>query len=182
MDSSRKPEKLNPRRHANIFSQLLFVWAIPLLYKGSKQGLNTDDLTQCLPQDCSEDLGDRLENKWYSEVERAHRKGRRPLLRNAILRTFWLPAVVDGIISLIYIIIKSLIPAVLAQLLMQFQKQNAPTSVRMTNVTTGTEDVIANATSRTVRSIEAATMKNMSLLSLVTDIGVGAGSGGGKCL
>ncbi|XP_036327746.1 multidrug resistance-associated protein 4-like isoform X1 [Rhagoletis pomonella] len=178
MDSSRKPEKLNPRRHANIFSQLLFVWAIPLLYKGSKQGLNTDDLTQCLPQDCSEDLGDRLENKWYSEVERAHRKGRRPLLRNAILRTFWLPAIVDGIISLIYIIIKSLIPAVLAQLLMQFQKQNAPTSVRMTNVTTGTEDVIANATSRTVRSIEAAAMKNMSLLSLVTDIGVGAGSGG----
>ncbi|XP_017485264.1 PREDICTED: multidrug resistance-associated protein 4-like [Rhagoletis zephyria] len=179
MDSSRKPEKLNPRRHANIFSQLLFAWAIPLLYKGSKQGLNTDDLTMCLPQDCSEDLGDRLENNWYNEVERAHRKGRKPLLRNAILRTFWLPAVVDGIISLIYIIIASLIPAVLAQLLIQFQKQNASTSILTPNGTTDTEDVIANATSRAAPSIESAAIKNTtSLLTLVTDIGVSAGSGG----
>lgn len=175
MDSSRKPEKTNPRRHANILSQLLFVWAIPLLYKGSKHGLNTDDLTTCLPQDYSEDLGDRLEHKWYSELERAHRKGRKPLLRNAILRTFWLPAVIDGAISLIYIVIKSLIPAVLAQLLMQFQKSVRPTSIRMTNATAA--DAIVNATSRAARSIDSV-MKNMSLLSLVTDIGMGAGSGG----
>ncbi|XP_004519652.1 multidrug resistance-associated protein 4 [Ceratitis capitata] len=176
MDSTRKPEKINPRRHANILSQLLFVWAIPLLFKGSKRGLNTDDLTKCMPKDCSEDLGDSLEEKWYAEVERAHRKGRKPLLRNAILRTFWIPAVLDGIISLIYIVIKSLIPAVLAQLLMQFQKQVAPASIRMSDV--NTTDELVNATKRAVRSIDSA-MKSMSLLSLAADVGgAGAGVGG----
>lgn len=61
MDSSRKPEKNNPRRYANLLSQVLFVWAMPMLYRGSKYGLNTEDLTKCLPADCSQDLGDKLE-------------------------------------------------------------------------------------------------------------------------
>ncbi|XP_049304937.1 ATP-binding cassette sub-family C member 4 isoform X3 [Bactrocera dorsalis] len=163
MDSSRKPERINPRRHANILSQILFVWAMPLLFKGAKNGLNTDDLTKCMPKDSSEDLGDRLEEKWYAEVERARRKGRKPLLRNAILRTFWVSAVVDGIISLIYMVIKSLIPAVLAQLLMQFQKQVSLSSNRSANITTTATEIV-NATSRAIRSIDAA-VKNMSLLS-----------------
>ncbi|XP_049304933.1 ATP-binding cassette sub-family C member 4 isoform X1 [Bactrocera dorsalis] len=167
MDSSRKPERINPRRHANILSQILFVWAMPLLFKGAKNGLNTDDLTKCMPKDSSEDLGDRLEEKWYAEVERARRKGRKPLLRNAILRTFWVSAVVDGIISLIYMVIKSLIPAVLAQLLMQFQKQVSLSSNRSANTTTTATDIV-NATSRAIRSIDAA-VKNMSLLS--ADVG-----------
>ncbi|XP_054082256.1 ATP-binding cassette sub-family C member 4 [Zeugodacus cucurbitae] len=178
MDSSRKPEKINPRRHANILSQLLFIWAIPLLFKGTKNGLTTDDVTKCMPKDCSEDLGDRLEEKWYAEVERARRKGRKPLLRNAILRTFWVSAVVDGAISFIYMVIKSLIPAVLAQLLMQFQKQVSPPSDRLANATTITDNIV-NATSRAVRSIDSA-MKSMSLSSLVADVGgVAAGNGGG---
>lgn len=61
MDSSQKPQKENPRKHANILSQLIFGWSMPLLYKGSRQGLTTDDLTKCLPEDCSEELGDELE-------------------------------------------------------------------------------------------------------------------------
>ncbi|KAI8129034.1 putative multidrug resistance-associated protein lethal(2)03659 [Lucilia cuprina] len=122
MDSSQKPQKENPRRYANILSQLIFGWSIPLLYKGSRKGLNTEDLTKCLPEDYSEELGDELERHWYKEVENARSKNRQPLLRNAILKTFWRSAIVDGLISLIYIVIKSLIPAVLAQLLLQFQK------------------------------------------------------------
>ncbi|XP_050316874.1 ATP-binding cassette sub-family C member 4 [Bactrocera neohumeralis] len=173
MDSSRKPEKINPRRHANILSQLLFVWAMPLLFKGAKNGLNTDDLTKCMPKDSSEDLGDRLEEKWYAEVERARRKGRKPLLRNAILRTFWVSAVVDGAISLIYMVIKSLIPAVLAQLLMQFQKQVSLSSNRSANTTTTATEIV-NATSRAIRSIDAS-VKNISLLSA----DVAAGNAGG---
>nr|XP_014085546.1 multidrug resistance-associated protein 4 [Bactrocera oleae]XP_014085548.1 multidrug resistance-associated protein 4 [Bactrocera oleae]XP_036229160.1 multidrug resistance-associated protein 4 [Bactrocera oleae]XP_036229161.1 multidrug resistance-associated protein 4 [Bactrocera oleae] len=175
MDSSRKPERINPRRHANILSQILFVWAIPLLFKGAKNGLNTDDLTKCMPEDCSEDLGDRLEEKWYAEVERARRKGRKPLLRNAILRTFWVSAVVDGAISFIYMVIKSLIPAVLAQLLMQFQKQVSVSSIRLANATTTTADIV-NARSRAVRSIDTAVNKLWFLLSLAADVGGGASS------
>jgi len=61
MDSSAKPKRKNPRQDANIISQLIFAWAIPLLYRGSRRGLNTDDLTECLKNDRSEQLGDRLE-------------------------------------------------------------------------------------------------------------------------
>lgn len=61
MDSSRKPKRENPREGANPLSQLFFLWIIPLFWKGSRTGLNTDDLTQCLKKDGSEMLGDELE-------------------------------------------------------------------------------------------------------------------------
>lgn len=61
MDYSKKPEQNNPRKEASGLSQLLFFWAVPLLYKGSKYGLNTNDLTKCLKKDKAENLADRLE-------------------------------------------------------------------------------------------------------------------------
>lgn len=61
MDSSRKPERPNPRKGANPLSQLFFLWTLPLFWKGSRKGLNTDDLTQCLKKDESELLGDELQ-------------------------------------------------------------------------------------------------------------------------
>ncbi|EDW66850.1 ATP-binding cassette sub-family C member 4 [Drosophila virilis] len=125
MDSSAKPERKNPRQGANFLSQLLFVWAVPLLYRGSRQGLNTDDLTECLKEDHSEQLGDRLEDEWYKELEHAHRKSKKPRLRNALFRCFLGPTIVNGIICLVYIVIKTLIPAILAQLLLQFQHQSS---------------------------------------------------------
>ncbi|XP_017091987.2 ATP-binding cassette sub-family C member 4 [Drosophila bipectinata] len=126
MDSSSKPQRKNPRQRANIISQLIFAWAVPLLYRGSRQGLNTDDLTECLKEDRSEQLGDRLEKEWFNELERSHRKKQKPRLRNALFRCFLGPTIVNGLICLIYIVIKTLIPAVLAQLLIQFQKNPAP--------------------------------------------------------
>jgi ATP-binding cassette, subfamily C (CFTR/MRP), member 4 len=61
MDSSKKPEQPNPRQNANPLSQLLFGWIIPLLFKGTRKGLHTDDLTKNLEKDNSELLGDKLE-------------------------------------------------------------------------------------------------------------------------
>ena len=55
------PTKPNPRHKANIFSQLIFAWIIPLLYKGSIQGLKEDDLPKCLDDEESKVLGDKLE-------------------------------------------------------------------------------------------------------------------------
>lgn len=70
---------------------------------------------------------------------------------------------------------RSLIPAVLAQLLMQFQKQVSVSSIRLANATTTTADIV-NARSRAVRSIDTAVNKLWFLLSLAADVG-----GGGKC-
>jgi len=61
MDSTKKPQRSNYRQGANILSQLLFLWAVPLLFKGSRKGLSTKDLTVCLDKDESKVLGDTLE-------------------------------------------------------------------------------------------------------------------------
>ncbi|XP_055303160.1 ATP-binding cassette sub-family C member 4-like [Sitodiplosis mosellana] len=122
MDSSRKPEKSNPRKGANPLSQLFFLWVIPLFWKGTRKGLNTDDLTQCLEKDESESLGDELEREWEREVERASRRKRKPRLRNAMYRMFVPHFIVDGIECLAFILIRCILPLVLAQLLIQFQK------------------------------------------------------------
>lgn len=61
MDSSRKPDRKNPRQGANPISELFFVWVIPTLWRGLKGGLNTENLTQCLKEDNSSALGDKLE-------------------------------------------------------------------------------------------------------------------------
>lgn len=68
----------------------------------------------------------------------------------------------------------------LAQLLLQFQKQVSLSSIRLTNGTTTTADIV-NATNRAARSIDSA-VKNMSLLPLGADVSnVAAGNGvGGK--
>lgn len=68
MDSSKKPEKTNPRENANPLSQILFLWIVPLLFRGARNGLNPDDLSKCLPADNSENLGDKLERYIYSCV------------------------------------------------------------------------------------------------------------------
>ncbi|KAH8336344.1 hypothetical protein KR059_002930 [Drosophila kikkawai] len=148
MDSSAKPTRKNPRQKANIISQLIFAWVIPLLYRGSRRGLNTDDLTKCLKEDQSEQLGDRLEEQWFKELERSHRKKNKPHLRNALFRCFLGPTIVNGLICLIYIIIKTLIPAVLAQLLIQFQK--APISKAASVMESMDSDWLVNRTARSV--------------------------------
>ena len=61
MDSSKKPELKNPRKGVNPLSQLLFLWVVPVLWNGLKNGLNQNNLTQCLTEDKSEELGDKLE-------------------------------------------------------------------------------------------------------------------------
>lgn len=61
MDFSKKPERENPRKGANLISRLFFLWITPMLWKGMKNGLTTKDLTKCLQKDRSDTLGDDLE-------------------------------------------------------------------------------------------------------------------------
>lgn len=61
MDNTKKPENKNPRQNVYPISQLIFYWVFPILWKGTKKGLNTNDLTICLKKDRSEGLGDTLE-------------------------------------------------------------------------------------------------------------------------
>lgn len=67
MDFSKKPEKENPRSGANIISQLLFLWVIPVLRNG-RNGIKTDELTQHLVKDNSNALGDQLERYYLFTI------------------------------------------------------------------------------------------------------------------
>ncbi|XP_037813415.1 multidrug resistance-associated protein 4-like isoform X2 [Lucilia sericata] len=133
------PTKINPRQKANIFSQLIFAWIIPLLYKGSKQGLREEDLPKCLPDDESKVLGDKLERHWRQELLTHEMSGRKPSLRRALWKTIWPSAVIDGSICLFYIMLKSLIPLSLAQLLIELQ--NTQTSLDSLNHLSTTDDL-----------------------------------------
>ncbi|XP_034488877.1 multidrug resistance-associated protein 4-like [Drosophila innubila] len=144
MDSSAKPDRKHPRQGASILSKLIFAWMVPLLYRGSRKGLNTDDLTECLKEDHSEPLGDRLEEEWHKELERSRGKSRKPCLRNALFRCFLWQMIVNGILSFVFVVIKTLIPVVLAQLLFQFEnstsnvaKKNFSESINLTGITLG---------------------------------------------
>ncbi|XP_017848791.2 multidrug resistance-associated protein 4-like [Drosophila busckii] len=121
MDGSAKPQGKNPSQRANVLSRLLFAWAIPLLYRGKRKGLNAHDLTKCLPADESQPLADQLEDAWFRELSHAERAGRKPQLRRALLNCCWSAFALNGIACFIYITLKMLIAAVLAQLLQRLQ-------------------------------------------------------------
>ncbi|XP_058447071.1 ATP-binding cassette sub-family C member 4 isoform X2 [Malaya genurostris] len=121
MDNSRKPEKKNPRKGAFCVSQLLFTWLLPLFYRGCQRGLNKDDLTKCLKEDKSEDLGDLLEEHWHKEILRSRKENRPPRLRNALFYAFYKQCIFDGFLIFMFVLIKSILPVVLAQLLIKFQ-------------------------------------------------------------
>ncbi|XP_055606093.1 ATP-binding cassette sub-family C member 4-like [Uranotaenia lowii] len=134
MDNSSKPEKKNPRKGAFCLSQLLFGWLLPLFGRGCLHGLNKDDLTKCLKQDKSEDLGDRLEEQWEKEISRARRKNRQPKLRNALFHTFYRQCLFDGLLVFLFVLIKTILPLVLAQLLVQFQAPMNTTHVSVSDI------------------------------------------------
>lgn len=61
MDNQPKPVLRNPQQGAWFVSKLFFLWIVPVLWSGSKNGLSASDLTQTLPDDSSAALGDQLE-------------------------------------------------------------------------------------------------------------------------
>ncbi|XP_050071787.1 ATP-binding cassette sub-family C member 4 [Anopheles maculipalpis] len=134
MDSSTKPVKKNPRKGAFALSQLFFGWLLPLFYRGSRRGLGKDDLTKCLRADRSEDLGEELEEQWEKEVSQARIASREPKLRNALFRTFYKQSLFDGFLIFLFVLIKTILPVVLAQLLIQFQAPTNSTHVAVASI------------------------------------------------
>ncbi|GAB0088829.1 multidrug resistance-associated protein 4 [Sergentomyia squamirostris] len=139
MDSSKKPEKANPRAKASIFSQLFFAWTVPVLFQAAEKGLSTEDLTLCLDKDKSEKLGDKLEESWERECQQAAQEHRKPSLKKAIIRLYFSLCIPDGFLIFLFVLIKSLLPVVLAQFLLQFQR--SPTTEFLVGLSSDDENV-----------------------------------------
>lgn len=106
----------HPKKSANFLSQLLFLWIVPTLYKGSRNGLDKEAITKCLDEDRSEILGDKLElydltvalkkaifvfwcifSEWKKEIKSANSQNRMPSFRKALFNTFFCCTLVDGL-------------------------------------------------------------------------------------
>ena len=72
MNSSNKKIHLstNPRKNASLFSIWFYQWVTPLMRKGSKKELEQSDLYDVLDEDCSNYIGDKLEEAWEKESDR----------------------------------------------------------------------------------------------------------------
>lgn len=61
MESTQRKFLENPQENANIFSNIFFMWTIPLFKKGYGKVLQMEDVFRSLIADQSDSLGDRLE-------------------------------------------------------------------------------------------------------------------------
>lgn len=81
-----------------------------------------------------------IHRQWEQELTKSRKLNRKPRLRNALFRTFWMSCIVDGLLVLIFTLLKSIMPVFLAQLLIQFQlppqTDNSTTTVDNYEMTT----------------------------------------------
>lgn len=90
----------NPMVKANILSNLLFCYTLPIFIKGKKKNLEPSDLYRALDEDKSSTLGDRMEIAWHKEVEKQASRGKDPSLLRATLKVFGWNIIKLGLIQL----------------------------------------------------------------------------------
>ncbi|GJQ86167.1 hypothetical protein Trydic_g13444 [Trypoxylus dichotomus] len=96
-------------------------WMIHYFYKGSRQGIDTDDLFKTQSGDDSESIGDRLEANWKRQLEQTKGTDKKPSLLRAIAATFLCNYMIYGIILFIQLVgLRSFQPQILAFLLRLF--------------------------------------------------------------
>ncbi|XP_076243243.1 ATP-binding cassette sub-family C member 4 [Calliopsis andreniformis] len=128
MDSSHVKANPNPRVKANFLSILFWWWTIDLFKTGYRKVLQSDDLYEPLKTDRSNVLGDRLEKRWYIELENAKKSKRRPSLLRAIFRTFlWEYSILAFMQLLNEFVIRLGTPMLLGGLLRYFKKDTTET-------------------------------------------------------
>nr|XP_012230280.1 PREDICTED: probable multidrug resistance-associated protein lethal(2)03659 [Linepithema humile] len=125
MDSTKINSKPNPREKANIISVLLWLWTLKLFRTGYKKVLETEDLFDPLKSDRANLLGNRLEKRWYIELENSRKKKRKPSLLRTIFRTFIYEYTLLGLIQILNeFIIRLGTPLLLGGLLRYFRKDS----------------------------------------------------------
>ncbi|XP_015522174.2 ATP-binding cassette sub-family C member 4 isoform X1 [Neodiprion lecontei] len=103
MDAKKKQVLRNPKETANILNWLFFGWILPIFREGYKRDLQIEDLYDPLKSNESESLGDRLEREWKKEL--AKRPKSQPSLLRALIRIFWLPSMIQGVVLLIQLMV-----------------------------------------------------------------------------
>ena len=78
----------HPQDSANFASRVILWWIFPLLWKGTRNTLNQEDLYPIRDDEKSSQRTDVLENRWREEIISARTGGRKPKLWRAMSRFY----------------------------------------------------------------------------------------------
>ena len=78
----------HPQDGANFFSKVILWWIFPLLWKGTRNSLNHEDLYPIREEEKSGQRTEILEAQWHEEMASARKVNRKPKLWRAVFRHF----------------------------------------------------------------------------------------------
>ncbi|CAG9831240.1 unnamed protein product [Diabrotica balteata] len=122
MDSTKKHDNPSPQISANILSRIFFCWILPIFKTGSKKKLQPSDIYNTLNSDKCEATINTLQRHWENELMlyKAGKKDK-PSLKVALFKTYAFSYSLEGLLVFLQVvIIKTLQPLVLAELLKYF--------------------------------------------------------------
>ncbi|XP_046744998.1 ATP-binding cassette sub-family C member 4-like [Diprion similis] len=141
MDNKKKRSLKSPEETASFLSALCFGWTLPIFIKGAKRDLQITDLYDPLKSNESKELGDRLEREWKKELAKAKeipmlpggstkkKPKRQPNLAWALIRVFWVPFTVQGLLLVVQmVVLRPIHPVVQSWVINYFNSGENPTT------------------------------------------------------
>ncbi|XP_029288886.1 cystic fibrosis transmembrane conductance regulator isoform X3 [Cottoperca gobio] len=113
----------SPVEDANFLSKYFFWWTSPLLRKGFTKKLELTDVYKAPSFDLADNLSERLEKEWDSEVASAKNK---PRLMRALARCFLGPFAFFGVLLYLGEASKTVQPQLLGRIIASFDPFHAP--------------------------------------------------------
>jgi len=95
-DGSERKSEVTGFASASILSKVFFIWINPLLRKGYKSALKTDDVPTLSPQHRAERMSSIFESKWPKSNEKS-----KHLVSMTLLRCFWKELVFSVVLAII---------------------------------------------------------------------------------
>ncbi|XP_017858861.1 PREDICTED: probable multidrug resistance-associated protein lethal(2)03659 isoform X2 [Drosophila arizonae] len=122
----------NPRETASCLSAVMFCFALPILFKGRKKKLESNDLYDVLSEHKAEKLGEKLYRTWEADFKAQSQKGaKKPSMLRVVLKVFGWELIISGIvIAVLELGLRSTIPLLLAGLINEFTLHGNGSSVK----------------------------------------------------
>ncbi|KAL3285858.1 hypothetical protein HHI36_000378 [Cryptolaemus montrouzieri] len=103
-NSSKSSE--NPKSRINWFSSLFFIYTYDIFRKGYTNGWNDENIYSPLDSHKSAFLGKRFEMRWKQQTIECENKNIKPSINRVIFEIFWRNIVFDGLLVLLYQMLK----------------------------------------------------------------------------
>ncbi|KAK4879110.1 hypothetical protein RN001_007256 [Aquatica leii] len=125
-DGTHKQTKnANPRKNANFFSILTFLFTVPTFIQGFKKDFSQEDIYETLPEHKSNRLGEIALKLWTEEVKNAKKNKKRPSLAKVLFKILgWQYLCLLIIVSVKELLIQMCLPIVLGEMISAYSSVN----------------------------------------------------------